>query len=100
MKFPEVTDVDMAFGTYPKNFFQECLLKESKPKYEEIVHHLFFEGGEIPHNKSLPKDHLQKGLRIFKSIMCSWDCKHEHKVHVCGVILEELNKEIDSSSSK
>jgi hypothetical protein len=93
MNFPEVGLMDVMVGKYPKKFFQKCLLEKSNPKYEKLAQTLFFEGGKIPFNKSLPDEHITKGVRVLKSIIDSFDCKHEHKIHVCGIILAELCEE-------
>lgn len=90
MNFPEVTDEDMMFGKFPKKFFQKCLLKKNNPKYEKLAQTLFFEGGRIPLNLALPAKHVLKGMRVLKSVIGSFNCKHEDKIHVCGIILEEL----------
>lgn len=91
--FPEVLDVDIAFGGYPEEWFKEALKIESKRKYNEMASILFFQGGKVPVNESLPKDYQSKGLRLLKAIIGSFKPRHEDKEHVCGIILENLCKE-------
>ncbi len=94
MKYPEIKDFEVTFGSYPREWFDETLKKEfktpeNKRKYEEIVSTLFFSGGNIPYTAS--DDRVKPALRLFKSIIGSFEPKHEHKIHVCALILEDLN---------
>lgn len=91
-KYPKVSEFDIVFGGYPQDWFREHVRKdfqspENKSKYERIVHDLFFKGGTIPH-----KNNSIDGLNLFKAILHSFEPKHEDKVRVCALILEDLNQ--------
>lgn len=90
LDFPEVTDVNIAFGGYPQDWFSETLKLPEDSKYSKAASKLFFNGGSIDINESLPEDYKNRGIRLFKAIFGSFKPKHEHKEHVCGLILKSL----------
>jgi len=93
LTFPEVKDVDVAFGGYPREWFIQTLKKYQSPeddKWGDMASKLFFSGGSLPLNKSLPEDYLARGKRLLKAILGSWEPKHEDKEAVCGLILKSL----------
>ena len=93
LEFPDVTDVDIAFGGYPREWFANVMKIESLPedrKWNELAERLFFEGGKIPFNKSLQGEYQIKGSRMLRAVLGSWEPKHEHKEKVCGLILKSL----------
>lgn len=92
--FPEVTDSDMAFGGYPEEWFQKMLKQESPSKHQNLAQILFFEGGKVPIDKSLDTEYTNKGLRMLNAVLRSWGSKHEHKIHVAGIILKAICKDI------
>jgi len=96
LEFPEVSDADRAFGGYPKEWFDKTLaigLKPEDQKWADLMESLFFKGGTIPINQSLPKDYIRKGGRILRAIMGSFEPKHEHKEVVCALILKSMCEE-------
>jgi len=102
--FPEITDLDMSFGSYPEDWFKQILKKatdegftggysnssENASKWEKRMSSLFYKGGSINLNKSLDPEFLYKGIRIFKCIAGSFNPKHEHKTAACSFILREI----------
>jgi hypothetical protein len=90
IKFPEVTDVDIAFGNYPEKWFQKMLQENSPRKYKEMASNLFFNGGDVPFNEDLPVVYLNNGFRILRTVLGSFKPKHEHKEHVAGVVLKNI----------
>jgi hypothetical protein len=100
--FPEVTDVDIAFGGYSKDWFKKVLTQPSHRKYENMASSLFFNGGTVPVNKNLPEEYKTRGLRILRAVIGSFEPSHEDKKYVCGVILESLchDKKDDSNPAK
>jgi len=93
LDFPEVDKVSMAFGGYPREWFDSVMKIEEQPedaKYNSMMESLFFHGGEVPVNKTLPEEYRSKGLRMLKAVMGSFEPKHEHKEKVCGLILKSL----------
>lgn len=94
LKFKPVSDFDIAFGTYPEDWFKKTLLtcQDGNKPWEDKANNLFFNGGTIPTNKELPKEYITEGIRLFKAIMGSWTPKHEDKENVCGQILRSLNE--------
>jgi hypothetical protein len=92
--FPELSLAEIAFGEYPKDFFDKVLKmpKEKNHKdWEDKVNKLFFSGGTIPTNDGNDAEYINNGLRVFKAILGSFTPKHEHKVEVCAKILRSLN---------
>ncbi|NPV00020.1 MAG: hypothetical protein HPY53_01440 [Brevinematales bacterium] len=97
LDFPEVTDVEIAFGGYPKEWFKKILDDNHTGDFNEmetLFSNLFYHGGNIPVNKKLPKDYISKGIRLLKAIMGSFAPKHEEKERVCAVILKALNSDL------
>jgi len=92
LEFPEVTDADIAFGNYPRDWFKKILGEktENLQKMKKLFSDLFFTGGQIPVNKKLGKDYVENGIRIFKAIAGSYSPKHEDKEEVCAVILKAI----------
>jgi len=95
LEFPEVNDSDMVFGGYPREWF-DSVMKREKPadfqKWADLMESLFFSGGSLPVNHSLDKEYVNKGIRILKAIMGSFEPKHEHKEQVCAQILAAICK--------
>lgn len=95
--FPEVTDVEIAFGYSCKDWFYDTLKeaeKENLHNWEKRFSDLFFCGGSLNLNKSIPEEKLRKGIRLFKAIAGSFEPKHEHKEAVCAMILREIEEDI------
>lgn len=95
-EYPRVSDADVVFGGYPKDWFSGILKKEFKSpenrrKYEGIVTQLFFKGGSIPCTTK-DDERAKLGLKMFKAIIGSFEPKHEDKTKVCALILEDLNE--------
>ena len=93
LEFPEVSDIDIAFGGYPKQWFSSVMkIEEEKGdgKWNDLAENLFFNGGKPPINTRLPKEYLINGLRILRAVMGSFEPKHEHKEKVCGLILKSI----------
>ena len=91
--FPEVTDADVAFGGYPRDWFSKTLAMYESPaddKWGDLASRLFFSGGTIPTNKELPQEYLVRGKRLLKAVLGSWESKHEDKEAVCGLILKSI----------
>ena len=91
--FPEVSDADVAFGGYPKDWFKKVLtngIEDKDRKWNDLFIRLFFEGGSVPVNREYPKEYTDKGLRMLKAVMGSFEPAHEDKKVVCAVILKNL----------
>jgi len=92
--WPEVTDVDIAFGGIGAD---PDLLKEAKTRgfyrtntpYNQLFSKLFFNGGKINIKKGLDKSFERKALRYFKALTISFEPKHEEKEAICAMILSE-----------
>lgn len=96
LDFPEVTDPEIAFGGYPREWFASVMKTEDRTedrKWENLAEELFFEGGKIPFNETLPEAYRRKGKRILQAVLGSFEPKHEHKTKVCGLILKSLCEE-------
>ena len=92
LEFPEVTDAQVAFGGYPRPWFDEALKKAEgiEPEWENKANELFFSGGKVGINESLPEDYRKRGFHMLQAVLGSWEPKHEHKSAVCGLILKSL----------
>lgn len=98
LKIPEVDDVDIAFGGYPDEFFEQALQAapeefhgfHAKTEWNEIISYWFFNGLNEK-VEFYPKDGVdaKKALRIISAIMGSFKPKHEHKETVCAYLLSE-----------
>jgi hypothetical protein len=93
LNFPEVTDVQITFGGYPEDWFKMVRSLPEDEEYSKKVQHLFFHGGEIGCLKDLPEEYYKKGVRMLRCVLGSFNPKHEHKIHVCGLILKSLTAE-------
>lgn len=98
LDFPEMSDIDISFGRFPKEWFSNALKRAnnegftgySQTKWEKRFSSLFFRGGEFHLDHSLDKQYLENGKRIFLAIAQSFYPKHEHKTAVCALILKNI----------
>ncbi|MFA5130476.1 MAG: hypothetical protein WC477_06230 [Patescibacteria group bacterium] len=93
LQFPEVDEPSMVFGGYPRDWFDSVMKIESKPedrKWNDMMESLFFNGGKVPVNETLPEEYRTNGLRMLRAVIGSFEPKHEHKEKVCGLILKSL----------
>lgn len=93
IEFPAVSDADMVFGGYPRDWFANVMKVESQPKdrkWNDLAESLFFDGGKIPFNETLPEEYKIKGSRMLRAVLGSFEPKHEHKKKVCGLILKSI----------
>lgn len=93
LEFPDVSDIDIAFGAYPHDWFASVMKIESLPedqKWNDLADSLFYKGGNIPFDESLSEEYQIKGSRILRAVLGSWAPKHEHKEKVCGLIIKSL----------
>ena len=98
LEFPEVRDVDIAFGGYPKDLFKKVLgveLSREDEKWKTKVNKIFFNGGSLDLNHELSKEYINSGVRMFKAVIGSFEPKHEEKEHVCAVILKNICSSAD-----
>lgn len=93
--FTEVTNADIAFGRYPKDFFDSVLAMPEDKEWSKKASKIFFSGGTLDLDQSLPKEYLDSGIRMLECILGSFDPKHEHKEHVAGLIMKNLCKKGD-----
>lgn len=102
LRVPDVTDVDIAFGnikhmpkydTLPADF-----KRHNGNDYCKAISAWFFRGAKAHANgiqidgvtfTAKPGVDPKKALAAIKSIMGSWDPKHEHKEAGCGFLLAE-----------
>lgn len=95
LMFPPVKDVDIAFSTAK---IPPHLLKEAKEKgfdkddnpYNKLFSTLFYKGGQLNWKKDVSMERRELGGRYLKSIMSSFEPRHEDKEAVCAYILSEL----------
>lgn len=59
-------------------------------KYNDLFSELFFSGGKLNFKENLDESFVEKALPYFKSLMGSFEPKHEHKEAICALILSEL----------
>ena len=94
MKYPKVTDLDIAFGIIPD---KKMVMKakaagfyNGNTKYNDLFSKLFFIGGTLQFKKDLDNDHATKAVRYLKAVMASFGSKHEEKDAVCAMVLSEI----------
>jgi hypothetical protein len=93
LTFPKVENAAMAFGQYDNEWFKSVMAIEPLPgdsKWEDVAMDIFYKGGTVPINMELDKEYLQLGMRMFSTVIGSWNPKHEHKQKVCGLILKSI----------
>lgn len=93
LEIPEVTDPAMVFGGYNEDWFHSVLKmseKDGDPLFVRKASDLFFHGGTVDLDESLPKDYLTRGTRMVKCVLGSFAPKHEHKQAVVGYILQNI----------
>lgn len=94
MNYPEVTDVDIAFGIVPdKKMISKAMeagFYNGNTKYNDMFSKLFFNGGSLKFKKDLNKEFAEKALRYYKAVAVSFGSKHEEKEAVCAMVLSEL----------
>ena len=103
VEFPEVSDLDMAFGGIPERQKFEKLAQENGfdfmngNKYSSYAMNLFYTGGKFPPRRvDVSEEYYRKGIRYFHCWLGSFKPKHESKEEVCGYILSlitDLEKE-------
>lgn len=87
-KFPEIS---MCQATDPK------LLAEAKSRgfdkttpHGDLFSSLFFEGGSLDFKKNLDNTFKETAIPYLRSLMQSFEPKHEDKMAVCSMLLSEL----------
>lgn len=89
-KFPEVTNVDLAF---PALNTTEELVEEAKRRNPEKgmqkFSELFYSGGKIELKKDVEGTWKARAYMYARALMGSRSPKHEHKELVVGMIFEE-----------
>lgn len=93
LAIPEVTDADVAFGGYPRDFFESAKRfdfadRTEQTRFEDIVNDLFFNGGQIPCGSTVAAPYKTRALRMFKAVVKSFEPSHEDKTRVCAAILK------------
>lgn len=89
-KFPEVTEIDMAFPTFKT--IPELLAEAEKrnpQKGMKKFNEIFFNGGTVTFKEDFEGSWKENAFRYAKALMGSWEPKHEHKELVVGMIFEE-----------
>jgi hypothetical protein len=90
-QFPKVTNVDLAFSTFntPKDLLEEAK-KRNPQKGIKKFQELFYSGGNIVVQNDYQGSWKENALKYAKSLMRSWEPKHEHKELVVGMLFEEI----------
>lgn len=93
--FPPVKDVDIAFSCakVPPKLLEEAKQKgfdRSDNPHNKLFNQLFFKGGQLNWRKDVSMERRELGGRYLKSIMSSFEPRHEDKEAVCAYILSEL----------
>lgn len=94
-KFPQVSDVDIAFPTF--GTIKELLL-EAKERgfyngdtpYNKLFSDLFYTGGKVKFKAWIDEEFKTNAWRYLRSFMGSWEPKHEEKEAICALIMSEL----------
>lgn len=94
-KFPEVSQIDMAFSTFHTD---QSLLKEAKERgfyngrtaYNKLFSNLFFAGGRVKFKEGLNEEFRTSAWNYCKAFMKSYAPKHEEKEAICAMLMSEL----------
>ena len=89
-KFPEVTQIDLAFSTFdtPKELVDEATARNPKKGMEKFSE-LFFNGGEVEFKEDVKGTWKENAFMYARALMGSFAPKHENKELVVGMIFEE-----------
>jgi len=93
--FPKITDVDLAFSTTKTD---PKLLKEAISRgyyngntpYNTLFSNLFFHGGKIKFKEGVDEEFKKKAWPYTRSLMASFEPKHEEKEAICAMFMSEL----------
>ena len=93
--FPNVTGVDLAFSTFKTD---EKLLEEARRRgftnsnnvYNRIFSKLFYSGGKLVFKKDLHPNLKNFAWPYCRSLMGSFEPKHQDKEAVCAMIMSEV----------
>ena len=92
--YPKVSDADIAFGAYPKHWFKKAVIEARSSGFDmnncDRAAGLFFSGGKVNFDQSLDHDFLERGYRILRAVLGSYDPKHGEKMAVCELIINSL----------
>ena len=95
----EVLDVDIAFGGYDNQWFNDILKKakdigidgcNSNTKWEKIFSSIFYNGGSFLLNTRWEKEYTDKAVRQFRVVKNSYRPKHQEKTAVCAYMIKIL----------
>ena len=104
--WPQVTGLDIAFPTRDTD---AKLLAEAKRRgyddYPEkpgvkMFSTLFYSGGRIKFREDVPEEYRKNVYAYLRSFMGSWAPKHEHKMAVCGMLLDEIATGVEEVAEK
>lgn len=94
MEVPEVSDVDIAFGSITHLPKWEDIPEEFKElhapsKWNKLFTKLFY--GHGASGEVIPKEGIDpmKAGRVIRAIMVSWAPKHEHKMAGCMYLMSQ-----------
>ena len=94
MKYPKVTDLDIAFGIVPdKKMVHKATEKgfyNGRTKYNDLFSDIFFSGGTVTFKQGVDKEVIDNAMRYFKSVAVSFGSKHEEKEAVCAMVLSDI----------
>jgi hypothetical protein len=93
--FPEIKEVDLVFSTTETD---PDLLVEARERgfyngdtpYNKLFSKLFFNGGKVAFQEGVDKDFKAKAWPYLKSLMASFEPKHEEKEAISALIMSEL----------
>ena len=90
-KFPKVTETDFVFSTLnaPKSLIIEAEIRNPQKGIKKFQE-LFFTGGTIQFQNDVKGTWKEDAYLYARSLMASWEPKHEHKELVVGMIFEEV----------
>lgn len=101
--FPKITEVDLAFSTTKTD---PKLLKEATERgyyngntpYNTLFSNLFFNGGKVIFKKGVDAEFKKKAWPYTRSLMSSFEPKHEEKEAVCAMLMSELLETTEDTS--
>ena len=93
--FPHIEARDIVFSVMKTD---QTLLEEAKKQgfydghtpYNDLFNQIFFKGGHLNFKKDLDPAFKEKAMLYMRSLMNSFEPKHEDKEAICALLLSNL----------
>jgi hypothetical protein len=92
-KFPEVDNNPFSTVKTDKVLLQEAIDRKfynGHTPYNKLFSSLFFSGGKVKFKKDIDEEFRKKAWSYCRSLMGSFEPKHEEKEAICSMLMSEL----------